>query len=197
MDNNINTIGKLNNNENYQKEVAKKSEEILAGKDTISINELKNKPLFQDAFKNLSEEQKETAFDNISKIANLDNNQEISKEELNAILTLMDANFDAEKKEFTFDKNFEISENGALLNVDIEPASDKMSRKEAQDWVKNYMEQTGCTKKDAYKAFEQNFGYKVPKNIWGKIGDGFKVAVEFILALSFAIASGNETTGNK
>lgn len=37
-----------------------------------------------------------------------------------------------------------------------------MSRKEAKAWLKEYMEQTGCSKKEAKKAFEEKFGYSVP-----------------------------------
>lgn len=197
MNNNIN-MNRLDNinNESYQKFLAQKSEEILDGKDSITVNELKDKPIFQAAFKNLNEEQKQTIFDKMTQIANFDNDAQINKEELNTILTLMDASYDNNQKAFALDGNFDINEKSAILQNDIK--AEKMSRKEALVWVKDYMAQTVCSKKDAYKAFEKNFGYEVPKNIWGKIGNGFKAAFSFIFALGFVIASGNETiNGNK
>lgn len=39
---------------------------------------------------------------------------------------------------------------------------EKMSRKEAKKWVKEYMANTGCTKKKAKEAFQKEFGYSMP-----------------------------------
>ncbi len=41
---------------------------------------------------------------------------------------------------------------------------EQMSRKEAKQWIKAYREQTGCSKKEAKAAFEQEFGYKMPRS---------------------------------
>lgn len=195
MGNNINLNGLDNiNNENYQKLLTQKSEEILAGNESISVNELKNKPLFQDAFKNLNDEQKATLFDKMAQIANFDNNAEINKEELNTILTLMDASFNNSQKAFELDGNFEIGENCAILKDEVK--IEKMSRKDAKMWVKDYMEQTGCSKKEAYKAFEQTFGYEVPKNIWEKIGDGLKTGFAFIASIGLLIVVGTDKMNN-
>ena len=46
----------------------------------------------------------------------------------------------------------------------------KMTHKEAKAWVKNYMEQNGCTKKEAKKAFEKEFGYYYPSSPAAKVG---------------------------
>lgn len=40
----------------------------------------------------------------------------------------------------------------------------KMSRKEAKEWIKQYKEEHGCSKKEAKAAFHQEFGYKIPKS---------------------------------
>ena len=45
---------------------------------------------------------------------------------------------------------------------------EQMSRKEAKQWIKAYREQTGCSKKEAKAAFEQEFGYKMPRSEYGK-----------------------------
>ena len=39
---------------------------------------------------------------------------------------------------------------------------DKMSRKEAKSWLKDYMAENGCSKKEAKAAFKEQFGYSVP-----------------------------------
>lgn len=47
---------------------------------------------------------------------------------------------------------------------DNEAETEKMSRKEAKNWVKAYREEHGCSKKEAEAAFEQEFGYKMPSS---------------------------------
>lgn len=46
---------------------------------------------------------------------------------------------------------------------------EKMSRKEAKNWCKNYMEENGCSKKEAKQAFKDQFGYSVPLNKYQKV----------------------------
>lgn len=45
---------------------------------------------------------------------------------------------------------------------------DKMSRKEAKKWCKEYMEKNRCSKKEAREAFKQEFGYSVPLSAFQK-----------------------------
>ncbi len=55
---------------------------------------------------------------------------------------------------------------------------EQMSRKEAKQWIKAYREQTGCSKKEAKAAFEQEFGYKMPSS-------------EFVKSIRCALLNGN------
>lgn len=47
--------------------------------------------------------------------------------------------------------------------------TEKISRKDAKEWIKKYIEETGCSKKEAKAAFEQEFGYKMPSSNFAKI----------------------------
>ena len=53
------------------------------------------------------------------------------------------------------------------VSADVEK-QDKMSRKEAKEWLKQYREENGCSKKEAKAAFEAEFGYKFPMNKFAK-----------------------------
>lgn len=46
---------------------------------------------------------------------------------------------------------------------------EKMSRKDAKAWVKDYMEKNGCSKKEAKEAFKQEHGYSVPLSFGQKL----------------------------
>ena len=46
---------------------------------------------------------------------------------------------------------------------------EKMSRKEAKNWCKEYMQQNGCSKKEAKEAFKNEFGYDVPLSFGAKV----------------------------
>ena len=47
---------------------------------------------------------------------------------------------------------------------------DKMSHKDAKAWLKEHMEQTGCSKKEAKEAFKEQFGYSYPLSFGQKFG---------------------------
>lgn len=42
--------------------------------------------------------------------------------------------------------------------------NEKMSHKEAKEWLKQYREETGCSKREAREAFKSEFGYEVPRS---------------------------------
>ena len=70
------------------------------------------------------------------------------------------------------DNGYTRSEAEKLFNSKADKL-DKMSRKEAKAWCKDYMEKNGCSKKEAKEAFKQEHGYSVPLNGFQKIGRMF------------------------
>ncbi len=55
---------------------------------------------------------------------------------------------------------------GEISYLPKEPANpeetEKMSRREAKEWLKQYREENDCSKKEAKAAFEAEFGYEFP-----------------------------------
>lgn len=73
------------------------------------------------------------------------------------------------------DNGYTKSEAEKLFNSKADKL-DKMSRKEAKAWCKDYMEKNGCSKKEAKEAFKQEHGYSVPLNSFQKLGRIFTLA---------------------
>lgn len=46
-----------------------------------------------------------------------------------------------------------------------EQEPEQLTRKQAKEWIKEYREKTGCSKKEAKAAFKEEFGYKVPSSM--------------------------------
>lgn len=72
---------------------------------------------------------------------------------------------------------------------------EKMSRKDAKAWVKDYMEKNGCSKKEAKAAFKQEHGYSVPLSLGQKMLRGVAVAVTGPIGYVATLADG--ITGGK
>ena len=69
-----------------------------------------------------------------------------------------------------------------------------MLRKEAKALLKEYMEQTGCSKKEAKKVFEEKFGYSVPLS---KMQKFLRFAAVVITPVGVAAAAADGATDGK
>ena len=82
-----------------------------------------------------------------------------------------------------------IKSNDEANTANIAAPNQKMSRKEAKAWVKEYQESNNCSKKEAKAAFKEKFGYDVPASFWKK-------ALRFLAGADVQI-KGKKTTENK
>lgn len=69
----------------------------------------------------------------------------------------------------------------------------KMSRKEANAWIKNYRKEHNCSKKEAKEAFKNTFGYEVPKRDLSWIGLAGVGAFIATLATVFLTGKGSSS----
>lgn len=82
---------------------------------------------------------------------------------------------DAAAKSENLNSVFEQKPKLAIPDTDLpealplhEQEPEQLTRKQAKEWLKAYREETGCSKKEAKAAFEEEFGYKVPSSAFMK-----------------------------
>lgn len=96
-----------------------------------------------------------------------------------------------EKLNSIFNNNTKVSQkesDSQLSEQEIQP--EKMTRKEANNWVKAYRKEHGCSKKEAQAAFESEFGYKVPSSMFAKALRSSLSSTMALLMFPFTIADG-------
>ena len=78
---------------------------------------------------------------------------------------------DAAAKSENLNSVFEQKPKLAIPDTDLpealplhEQEPEQLTRKQAKEWIKEYREKTGCSKKEAKAAFKEEFGYKVPSS---------------------------------
>lgn len=94
---------------NYQKFLEQQSNDLLAGKDSISLSELKKTSLFSSKYNSLNTKGKM----NFDKLAGLDgDSSNVSKEELKMYLAMSDADLNTKANTFQFDGKFNSVQKG-------------------------------------------------------------------------------------
>ena len=80
-----------------------------------------------------------------------------------------------------------VQNSASSISEDIQTSTEKLSRKEAKKWIKNYQKEHNCSKSEAKKAFERTFGYKVPSSKIQRLGKGLLLIAMSPIALPLGL----------